>query len=148
VVGPLAAGGAPVSAALLVVGGVAARSFAAEGAPVSGAPFAAAGVAVGTLAAGGAPVLAGPLAAAGVAPSVLAAGAVVFGAVFRAARFVDLASYSAPAIELGDHPAAGETDVACDLPLKCRSEVRGRIISDSTETLPECVWGDEGPING
>jgi hypothetical protein len=56
--------------------------------------------------------------------------------------------YSAPAIELGDHPAAGETDVACDLPLKCRSEGRGRIIPDSTETLPECVWGDEGPING
>ena len=62
--------------------------------------------------------------------------------------FVDLAPYSAPAIELGDHPAAGETDVACDLPLKCRSEGRERIIPNSTETLPECVWGDEGPING
>jgi hypothetical protein len=62
---------------------------------------------------------------------------------------VDLASYSALAVELGDHPAAGETDIACDLPLKrCRSEVRGRIIPDSTETLAECVWGDEGPING
>ena len=29
-----------------------------------------------------------------------------------------------------------------------RHEAQSRIIPDSTETLPECVWGDEGPING
>jgi hypothetical protein len=28
-----------------------------------------------------------------------------------------------------------------------RHEVRSRIAPDSTQTDPECVWGDEGPIN-
>jgi hypothetical protein len=54
---------------------------------------------------------------------------------------VDLASYSALAVELRNHPAASDLK-------RSRSEVRGHIIPDSTETLPECVWGDEGPING
>jgi hypothetical protein len=75
---------------------------------------------------------------------------------------VDLASYSSLAVELGDYPAARETDVACDRsPNRFRSEptadqfrskarrheVRSRIIPDSTQTDPEYVWGDEGPIN-
>ena len=75
---------------------------------------------------------------------------------------VDLASYSSLAVELGDYPSARETDVACDnSPNRCRSEptadqfrskthrheVRSRIIPDSTQTDPEYVWGDEGPIN-
>jgi hypothetical protein len=41
---------------------------------------------------------------------------------------VDLASYSSLAVEPDDHRAV-------------------RIIPDSTETVPEYVWGDEGPIN-
>ena len=75
---------------------------------------------------------------------------------------VDLASYSSLAVESGDYPAARETDGACDRsPNRCRSEptadqfrskahrheVRSRIIPDSTQTNPEYVWGDEGPIN-
>jgi hypothetical protein len=75
---------------------------------------------------------------------------------------VDLASYSSLAVEPGDYLAARETDVACDRSSnRCRSgstadqfrskahrhEVRSRIIPDSTQTDPEYVWGDEGPIN-
>jgi hypothetical protein len=75
---------------------------------------------------------------------------------------VDLASHSRVAGKLGDYPSAMETDVACDNSLnRCRSgptadqfrlkahrhEVRSRIIPDSTQTDPEYVWGDEGPIN-
>jgi hypothetical protein len=29
----------------------------------------------------------------------------------------------------------------------CRHETRSRIVEDSTQTDPEYVWGDEGPIN-
>jgi hypothetical protein len=66
---------------------------------------------------------------------------------------VDLASYSS--LELGDYPTARETDVACDQSLKrCRSgpatersKSKPHIIRDSIQTVPEYVWGDEGPIN-
>ena len=73
---------------------------------------------------------------------------------------VDLASYSSLAVELGDYPSARETDVVSENSLaRCRSEPtadqlrskahrrRSRIIPDSTQTDPEYVWGDEGPIN-
>ena len=75
---------------------------------------------------------------------------------------VDVAPCSSLAVEPGDYPAARETDVACNRsPNRCRSgptadqfrskahrhEVRSRIIPDSTQTDPEYVWGDEGPIN-
>ena len=75
---------------------------------------------------------------------------------------VYLDSYSSLAAEPGDYLAARETDVACDNSLnRCRSgptagqfrskahrhEVRSRVIPDSTQTDPEYVWGDEGPIN-
>jgi hypothetical protein len=74
----------------------------------------------------------------------------------------DLASYSSLAVEPGDYLAARETDVACERsPNRRRSgstadqfrskayrhEVRSRIIPDSTQTDPEYVWVDEGPIN-
>lgn len=75
---------------------------------------------------------------------------------------VDLASYSSLAVELGSYPTTRETDVACDQsPKRRRSglagnlsksrahrhEVRSGVIPDSTQTVPEYVWGDEGPIN-
>jgi hypothetical protein len=54
-----------------------------------------------------------------------------------------------------EFPAAGERDVACDQPAKrCRSgptrdrsKAKTQIIPDSTQTVPEYVWGDEGPVN-
>lgn len=66
---------------------------------------------------------------------------------------VDSASYSS--LELGDYPAASEADVACDQSLKRsrsgpatdRSKSKPHIIRDSIQTVPEYVWGDEGPIN-
>ncbi len=75
---------------------------------------------------------------------------------------VDLARYSSLVLEVGDYPKVRETDVGRNKSLKqCRSgptgdqsksrgrghEVRSRIIPDSTQTDPEHVWGDEGPVN-
>ena len=67
--------------------------------------------------------------------------------------FIDRAAPSS--FEPRDFPAAREIDVACDRPLKrCRSSPTGdrpqskaQTIPDSTQTVPEYVWGDEGPIN-
>lgn len=66
---------------------------------------------------------------------------------------VDIASPSS--LEPGDFPGASETDVASDQPVKrCRpgptrdrSKTKAQIIPDSTQTVPEYVWGDEGPVN-
>jgi hypothetical protein len=64
---------------------------------------------------------------------------------------VDLVSLSS--LEPRDFGTADETHVACDQPAKrCRSGPTGdrskaHIIPDSTQTIPEYVWGDEGPIN-
>jgi hypothetical protein len=68
---------------------------------------------------------------------------------------VDLASYPSLAIELGNYPAARETEIGCDQSLSlCRcgpigdlSKSKAHIIPDSTQTVAEYVWGDEGPIN-
>jgi len=64
----------------------------------------------------------------------------------------DLVSLS---LEPRDFRTADETDVACDQPLtRCRSgptrdrsKAKAHIIPDSTQTVPEYVWGDEGQIN-
>jgi hypothetical protein len=64
----------------------------------------------------------------------------------------DLVSLS---LEPRDFRTADETDVACDQPLtRCRSgptrdrsKAKAHIIPDSTQTVPEYVWGDEGPVN-
>jgi hypothetical protein len=63
---------------------------------------------------------------------------------------VDFASF-----EPRDFPTASETDIASDQPVKrCRSgptrdgsKARAQIIPDSMQTVPEYVWGDEGPVN-
>jgi hypothetical protein len=57
--------------------------------------------------------------------------------------------------ELGDFAPTGETDLTRDKSLKQgrsgrtgdRSKSKAHIIPDSTEIVPEYVWGDEGPIN-
>ena len=74
---------------------------------------------------------------------------------------VDLVPCSSLTVEVGDY-ASRETNLEADKSLKqswpgltadqsksegYRHEVRSRIIPDSTETDPEYVWGDEGPIN-
>jgi len=64
----------------------------------------------------------------------------------------DLVSLS---LEPRDFRTADETDVACDQPLtRCRSgptrdrsKAKAHIIPDSTQTVTEYVWGDEGPVN-
>jgi hypothetical protein len=66
---------------------------------------------------------------------------------------VDLASHSI--LELRNGPTPRETDGACGQSLtRCRSGPTGdrskpkpHIIPDSTQRVPEYVWGDEGPIN-
>ena len=65
-----------------------------------------------------------------------------------------------PAAATGDYAKAKETDLQADQSLKqgsprlnadesrgYRHEVSPRIITDRTQTDPEHVWGDEGPIN-
>jgi hypothetical protein len=67
-----------------------------------------------------------------------------------------------PRLEPGDFGPATETELARDKSLKQgrgglpadqakskghRHEAQSRIIPDSTQTEPEYVWGDEGPIN-
>jgi len=62
--------------------------------------------------------------------------------------------------EAGDYARAKEADLQADQSLKqgsprlnahesrgYRHEVSPRIIPDRTQTDPEHVWGDEGPIN-
>jgi hypothetical protein len=62
-------------------------------------------------------------------------------------------------VEVGDY-ASRETDLEVDESLswrgptadqskskRYRHDVRSRIIPDSTQSDPEYVWGDEGPIN-
>jgi len=75
---------------------------------------------------------------------------------------IDLDPYLSPRRELGDCATAGETELERHNALKRgrpglaadqsnsnrhRHEVQSRIIPDSTQTEPEYVWGDEGPIN-
>jgi len=75
---------------------------------------------------------------------------------------VDLDPCVSPRLNLGDCAPASETDLERDKSLKQgragptagqskskehRHEVQSRIIPDSTQTEPEYVWGDEGPIN-
>jgi hypothetical protein len=74
---------------------------------------------------------------------------------------IDLAPGSNQTVEVDDC-ASRETDLEVGNSLKqswrgptadqskskgYRHEVRSRIIQDCTETDPEYVWGDEGPIN-
>ena len=72
---------------------------------------------------------------------------------------LDLHLLSAEA-ETGDYAKATETDLQADQSLKqggprlnadesrgYRYEVSPHIIPDRTQTDPEHVWGDEGPIN-
>jgi hypothetical protein len=69
------------------------------------------------------------------------------------AAIVDLVPLSS--VEPRDGPTGSETDIASDQPVKrCRSgstrdrsETKAQIIPDSTQTVPEYVWGDEGPVN-
>jgi hypothetical protein len=75
---------------------------------------------------------------------------------------IDLIQCLSPTVALGDYATARETETECGKSLKQdhpeltagkskskghRHEVRSRIIPDSTQTNPEYVWGDEGPIN-
>jgi hypothetical protein len=65
---------------------------------------------------------------------------------------VDLDPCSSARLELGDYGAARKTDLERHSADRSKSkghrrEVRSRIIPDSTQTEPEYVWGDEGPIN-
>jgi hypothetical protein len=74
---------------------------------------------------------------------------------------IDCVPSSSLTVEVGDY-ASRETDLDVEKSLQqswhgliadqskskgYRHEVRSRIIPDSTETDPEYVWGDEGPIN-
>jgi hypothetical protein len=74
---------------------------------------------------------------------------------------IDLFQCLSPTVA-GDYATARETETECGKSLKQghseltagqskskghRHEVRSRIIPDSTQTNPEYVWGDEGPIN-
>jgi len=63
----------------------------------------------------------------------------------------DLDPCLSPRLELGDFAPAGETDLARDKCLKQerskrtgdRSKSKAHIIPDSTETVPEYVWGTD-----
>jgi len=74
---------------------------------------------------------------------------------------VDLAPCPRLAFRLGGYTQTRETDVQREKSLKQlrsaptadqsksqghRRDVRSRIIPDSTQTDPEYVWGDEGPV--
>jgi hypothetical protein len=71
---------------------------------------------------------------------------------------IDCVPCSSLTVEVGDY-ASRETDLDVEKSLqqswhgliadqsKSKGKVRSRIIPDSTETDPEYVWGDEGPIN-
>jgi hypothetical protein len=74
---------------------------------------------------------------------------------------IDCVPCSSLTVEVDDY-ASSETDLDVEKSLKqswrgptadqskskgYRHEVRSRIIQDCTETDPEYVWGDEGPIN-
>jgi hypothetical protein len=56
-----------------------------------------------------------------------------------------------PRLELGDFTRAGERDESLKQGRSGRtgdrSKSKAHIIPDSTERVPEYVWGDEGPIN-
>lgn len=66
---------------------------------------------------------------------------------------IDCASQSG--FEPREFSTTGEIDLARDRPLKrCRSSPTGdrlqskaHIMPDSVQTVPEYVWGDEGPVN-
>ena len=71
---------------------------------------------------------------------------------------VDLVARPSLTAELCGHFDGAETDLEGDLgrqgfiadqskPKRYRQEAQSRIIPDSTQTDPESVWGDEGPIN-
>lgn len=75
---------------------------------------------------------------------------------------IELLPRSRVAVEPGDQRAARETETDGGQSLKDgrprvtadqikskehRREIHSRIIPDSTQTEPEYVWGDEGPIN-
>ena len=74
---------------------------------------------------------------------------------------VDLAPRSTSAFELGNSTQTRETDVQRDKSPKQfpsastadqfksqghRHDARSRVMPDSTQTDPEYVWGDEGPV--
>ncbi len=74
----------------------------------------------------------------------------------------DLDQSISPGTELGDDGTASKTHFDRRQSLKqvqrglapdkaeskgCRHQAQARIISDSTQSDPEYVWGDEGPIN-
>jgi hypothetical protein len=69
------------------------------------------------------------------------------------AAILDLAPPSS--LEPRESPNASEQNIATDQAVKrCRSgphrdrsESKAQIIPDSTQTVPEYVWGDEGPVN-
>ncbi len=71
---------------------------------------------------------------------------------------VDLVPRPSPTAELCGYVRETEADLEGDLgrpgliadqskPKRYRLEPQSRIIPDSTQTDPESVWGDEGPIN-
>lgn len=65
---------------------------------------------------------------------------------------VDLDPHLNPRLELGDCTTARKTGLERHTADRSKSkghrhEVQSRIIPDSTQTEPEYVWGDEGPIN-
>jgi hypothetical protein len=75
---------------------------------------------------------------------------------------VDLDRCLSPRLDPDDCATASETDLERDRSVKPgrfglaadqskskahRHEAQSRIIPDSTQTEPEYVWGDEGPIN-
>jgi hypothetical protein len=65
---------------------------------------------------------------------------------------LDVNDYDAPAEANLEHIKSrrqGRLGLAADRSKskECRHEVRSRIFRDSTQTDPEYVWGDEGPIN-
>jgi hypothetical protein len=66
---------------------------------------------------------------------------------------VDLDPHLSPRPELSDYAAGRKADLERHTADRSKSkghrhEVQSRIIPDSTQTEPEYVWGDEGPING
>jgi hypothetical protein len=63
----------------------------------------------------------------------------------------DLDPCLSPRRDLGGYDPSGERDSSHKHgrsgPISDRSKSKAHIIPDSTEIVPEYVWGDEGPIN-
>jgi hypothetical protein len=62
----------------------------------------------------------------------------------------DVDDYATPAEATLEHiksPQQGRPELTADRSKSKGYRQRSRIIEDSTQTDPEYVWGDEGPIN-